>query len=111
MNTSQLRKIIREEVSTFLKENPSMGTDNRVGDDASRPNVSAAYLFTVKNDEEGRERIKRAKEAMSDLFRFRLRGRHHDRKQALGTKWKSFGQNDVPLEKAEYIAVYADPKN
>lgn len=40
--------------------------------------------------------------------RIRPRGRHSDRKKALGNKWgpSAFCQNDIPWRKAETVAFY-----
>lgn len=106
MNNSDLRKIVKEEILNILKEE-----DFKFSDDTDRvSNSSTSYLFTVPNDKEGIERIKKAKEALNDIFSFRIRGRHHDRKELLGTKYAPGRQNDVPLQQAEYLAVYVDPK-
>ncbi len=106
MKSSNIRKIIREEIINVLKEN-----DFRFSDDTDRvSNKSTSYLFTVPNDKEGIERIKKVKDALSDIFTFRIRGRHHDRKELLGTEYRPGTQNDVPVKQAEYLAVYIDPK-
>lgn len=106
MNNSDLRNMIKEEILTVLKEN-----DFKFNDDAGvTSNRSTSYLFTVSNDKEGIEKIKKTKEALSDIFTFKIRGRHHDRKELLGTKYKPGTQNDIPIQQAEYLAVYIYPK-
>ena len=106
MNNKDLRKIIKEEILNILKEE-----DFKFSDDTDRvSNTSTSYLFTVQNDKDGIERIKKAKDALSDIFTFRIRGRHHDRKEILGTAYQPGRQNDIPLQQAEYLAVYVDPK-
>ena len=106
MKNRDLKKIVKEEILNVLKEN-----DFRFNDDTGRvSNRSTSYLFTVQNDDEGIQRIKKAKEALGDIFSFRIRGRHHDRKELLGTKYEPGKQNDVPVRQAEYLAVYVDPK-
>ena len=106
MNNAGLRKIIKEEILNILKED-----DFKFSDDTNRvSNQSASYLFTVPNDKEGIEKIKRVKDNLSDIFTFRIRGRHHDRKEVLGTEYRPGRQNDIPVQQAEYLAVYVDPK-
>jgi len=106
MKKVDLRKIIREEIVKILKED-----DFKFSNDTDETKYrSASYLFTVPNDEEGRDRIERAKETLSDIFTFRVRGRHHDRKELLGSKYRPGIKNDVPLKDAEYLAVYVYPK-
>ena len=105
MKKSQLKEIIREEILNILKEDEDFRFDT--GTDKKK---SASYLFTVKNDDEGRKRIQTVKDNLRDIFDFRVRGRHHDRKELLGTKYQPGTQNDVPLDDAEYLAVYVDPK-
>lgn len=107
MNNKDLRKIVKEEILNILKEE-----DFKFSDDTNRiSNRSSSYLFTVPNDKEGIERIKKVKEDLGDIFSFRIRGRHHDRKEILGTAYQTGRQNDIPVQQAEYLAVYVDPKN
>lgn len=105
---STLRKIVTEEIQSVVTEFDIDGS-NYV-DKNMRQDTTKRYLFTVANDADGIDRIKRMKDAMKPYFTFQLRGRHHDRKEVLGDKWKPGVQNDVPLRDAEYIAVYVDPK-
>jgi len=106
MNNKDLRKIVKEEILSILKEE-----DFKFSDDTDRvSNTSASYLFTVPNDRDGIEKIKRVKDNLSDIFTFRIRGRHHDRKEVLGTAYTKGRQNDIPVQQAEYLAVYVDPK-
>ena len=107
MKTTDLRQIIREEIKKVIKEDNFELTPKDINSQQGR---SDSYLFTVENDEEGRQRIQRAKEALNQFFKFRVRGRHHDRKDVLGDKYKPGTQNDIPLAQAEYLAVYVDPK-
>jgi hypothetical protein len=106
MKSAYLRKIIKEEILSILKED-----DFKFNDDTNRvSNRSTSYLFTVPNDSEGIEKIQKVKDSLSDIFTFRIRGRHHDRKEVLGTEYRPGRQNDVPVQQAEYLAVYVDPK-
>lgn len=105
---SQLRSLIREELDRALSEDEmEFQGDPNYGNRGEKINT---YLFTVANNTEGRNRIKMAKDALSPFFTFRVRGRHHNRKEVLGSKYIPGRQNDIPLDKAEYLAVYAVPK-
>lgn len=107
MKTADLRNIIREEIKKVIREDNFELTPKNIDSQQGR---SDSYLFTVENDEEGRQRIQRAKEALNQFFKFRVRGRHHDRKEVMGDKWRPGQQNDVPVAQAEYLAVYVEPK-
>ncbi len=107
MNKSDVKKIINEEIQNAINEDDFEMSGHGLFPDGDR---TERYLFTVENNREGLDRIRRAKDALSTIFKFQLRGRHHDRKEILGDKWKPFSQNDVQLKDAEYIAVYVDPK-
>lgn len=109
MKVNELNKMIQEELNNMLKEFLPDDVYGNIGDD-SDDNRSVRYLFTVKRDKEGIERIKQAKESMSDIFTFQLRGQHNDRKEILGSKWEPNERNDVPIKDAEYISVYVSPK-
>lgn len=112
MKASYLRKIIKEEIKRVIKEgwNDHMDFELDSNDIESQKGKVDSYLFTVANDDEGRERIQRAKDGLSPFFKFRIRGRHSNRKEVLGAKWRPGGQNDISPQQAEYLAVYIDPK-
>lgn len=74
------------------------------------PASGDTYLVTLRNDAEGRNQLEMLKKALGDEYIVRPRGRHHNRKELLGTKYKPGTQNDVPLEQAEFWAVYLYPK-
>lgn len=107
MRKSDVRKIINEEIQNAINEDDFEMSGHGLFPEGDRTD---RYLFTVENNQEGLGRIRRAKEALSTIFKFQLRGRHHDRKEVLGSKWRAFTQNDIPVREAEYIAVYVDPK-
>lgn len=74
-------------------------------------NRTTNYIATIpmKNVEQ----VYEVKKTLEQIFGWVvLRGRHSDRKKALGNKWR-YGcvQNDVPWRKAEYIDIYLHPKN
>lgn len=109
--TDMLQKLIREELEEAIKdlsEERPVNVD-AIGDETDR-NRSSSYLFTVPNDKEGIERIKRAKEGLSDLFSFRIRPRHDDKKELLGAKYRKGVENTIPIKDAQFLAVYVDPK-
>jgi len=68
------------------------------------------YLTTILNVSENE--TLRMKSALVDMFGWVvLRGRHSNRKKALGSKWHVRTQNDIPWRMAETIDVYLHPKN
>lgn len=107
MNKFDVRKIIKEEIKNAINEDDFEMSGQGLFPEGDRVD---RYLFTVENNQDGLNRIRRAKEALSSIFKFQLRGRHHDRKEVLGDKWRPGVQNDIPVRDAEYIAVYVDPK-
>jgi len=116
MKTEDVRKIIQEEIRNALREfNPELSdiipNEPQRGYKIDSKYRSDKYLFTVDNTEEGRQRIERAKKALSDFFTFRIRGRHSNRKEVLGADYRPGRQNDIPIDKAQYLAVYVDAKS
>lgn len=107
MKESDVRQMIKEEIKNVITEDDFEMSGHGLFPEGDRVD---RYLFTVENTQEGLGRIRRAKEALSSIFKFQLRGRHHDRKEVLGDKWRAGKQNDIPVRDAEYIAVYVDPK-
>lgn len=112
----QLRQVIREEIEDVLKEDDITNIIPKVPDykgyDMSKSGGKIdQYLFTVPNNADGIDRIRKVKEALRGFYTFRLRGRHHDRKSVLGDKYRPGSENDIPLKQAEYIAVYVYAKN
>jgi len=99
----KVRKIIQEEIESAMNEFGDQSPHDMAG------NRSGNYLFTVDNDQEGIEKIKAVKDSFEGIFKLRLRGRHHDRKEVLGSKWQAGTQNDIPWKQAEKIAVYVVP--
>ena len=129
MRQSDLRRIVKEEIGSIMKEfeDDEQSYDDEPYDKASddynrdldqyadnptisEKNRSVNYLFTVPNDQDGLKKIQRAKEGLKDVFYLKLRGRHHDRKEVLGDKWRPGTQNEIPVKQAEFIAVYVTPK-
>lgn len=106
---SKLKNIVIEELHNVLKELDTIEKEYPYSR-TSMESKTDAYLFTVKNDIDGLKKIRTVKDALSDIYRFKVRGRHHDRKEVLGSKYKKFTQNDIPLQQAEYLAVYVYPK-
>ena len=100
---SKVRDIIQEEIELAMNEFGDQSPHDVAG------NRSGNYLFTVDNDADGIEKIKAVKDTFNGIFKLRLRGRHHDRKTALGDKWEAGTQNDIPWKQAEKIAVYVVP--
>ena len=83
MDINDFKKMIMEEISKIFteydREEPISSMSNyqqpgneKFGYKINPESRSSRYLFTVANDEEGRERIKRAKEALSPYFKFQL---------------------------------------
>ena len=99
----RIRKIIREEFELAIKEFGDISPHDIKG------NRSGNYLFTVDNNPEGIKKIKAVKDTFEGIFKLRLRGRHSDRKTALGDKWEAGTQNDIPWRDSEKIAVYVIP--
>ena len=58
------------------------------------------------------EQVIEVKKTLEQIFGWVvLRGRHSDRKKALGNSWYVGKQNDIPWRYAQYIDVYLHPKN
>jgi len=109
MKQSDLIKMVKEEITSVLSEDGD-GIEFQDSTVQIGGSQHPAYLFTVPNNPDGIDRIKRAKDALKDIYTFKLRGRHHDRKELLGAKYIPGRNNEVPLKQAEFIAVYAYPK-
>lgn len=64
-------------------------------------------ILKVKfQSEEQIQLIKQALESIYGTKRIRPRGRHSNRKAALGRLWFRGTQNDIPWRKAETVAFY-----
>ena len=71
---------------------------------------TSTYIATIpmKNVEQ----VIEVKKTLEQIFGWVvLRGRHSDRKKALGNSWYVGKQNDIPWRKAEYIDIYLHPEN
>lgn len=66
-------------------------------------NRTSRYLMTIVNDVNASTTIQMLKDQYG---RLKLRGRHSNRKQILGNAWNVGKINDVPIDKAEKIAIY-----
>lgn len=104
MDNTIIRNMIRQELKEF---NPDIMPSNQFTEpDDDR---TSRYLFTVTADKEGTERLKALAASVKGIFKLQYRGRHDDRREVLGDKYRSGQQNEVPIKDAQYIAVYADP--
>ncbi len=69
-------------------------------------------LLTVKFESEIQIlSLKKLLSAMTGSGRILPRGRHSDRKKALGGKWRKWAQNDIPWRQAETVTFYLLDKN
>lgn len=71
---------------------------------------SDAYLVTLRNDASGQNQLDMIRKSLGGEYIVKPRGRHHNRKELLGTKYKPGSNNEVPIEQAEFLAVYLYPK-
>lgn len=65
---------------------------------------SPTYITTVNNDAQGLKIIQDLKRVLNCPLR--LRGRHNNRKSALGDKYRRGSENAIPLSLAQKIAIY-----
>ena len=111
---NKLQELIRQQILEVIQEfnvaDYSTGNDSVVKTNLDTPNASSSYLMTVEKSPAGIETIKKLKADLAPFFKFRLRGRHENRKEVLGTKYRPGTQNDIPIDQAQYIAIYLDPK-
>lgn len=108
MNKDDLRQLIRETVMDLMSNRPKTDMHD-VHEDVH--NRTERFVMSVPNDAAGQAKIRALKALFGKDYKIQLRGRHSDRKAVLGTKYTPGSQNDIPIAQAEWIAVYADPKD
>jgi hypothetical protein len=60
-------------------------------------------MYDVEGINDFREYLKEVHGVTS----IRIRGRHDNRKKALGRKWAARTQNDIPWRQAQWVSFYA----
>ena len=108
MKKSELIEMIRESVMDLMSNRPKTDLHDIP---ESVQNRTERFVMSVPNDATGQAKIRALKALFGKDYKIQLRGRHSDRKAVLGTKYTPGSQNDIPPDKAEWIAVYADPKD
>lgn len=67
--------------------------------------------LVLPNNAEGRFLLEKLKEYACDEWSIVARGRHSDRRSVLGNAYRPGRENDIPLDKAETLAIYFTPRN
>ena len=104
MKISEIRTMVNEELNKVFEQSPEE-VPSFVSPKASDI-ITSQYLITLPNNSSGIQTLKLLKAALGDVYNIKVRGRHDNRREVLGAKYRPGRENVVPVKLAKFWAIY-----
>ena len=111
MKISEIRTMVNEELSKVFEQSPEDVMPYISPKAGAHVMAGGKYLVTLPNNALGIVKLKALKTALSDVYTIKIRGRHENRKDLLGTKYRPGDQNEPPIAQSNFWAVYLYEKH